>query len=107
MGIVSVCYALQELGLLSRNFQSSKLNLDEAIQNVRDLFAISAKSLGQLSRTGAFFFHLICRNATVADTGLNDFKDLQKAALTSPLSGEGIFGPDFEKKNIKRLSEEG
>ena len=38
------------------------------------------------------------RKATVADTGLHDFKDLQKAALTSPLSGEGIFGPDFEKK---------
>ena len=25
-------------------------------------------------------------------------KDLQKAALISPLSGEGIFRPDFEKK---------
>ncbi|MCG7878005.1 MAG: hypothetical protein N0C90_16985, partial [Candidatus Thiodiazotropha endolucinida] len=58
MGIVSVCYAQQALGLLLRNLQSTELNVDEAIQNVRDLFAISTKSLDQLSRTGAFF-HLI------------------------------------------------
>lgn len=53
--------------------------------------------MDQLSRTGAFF-HLIRRKATVADTGLHDFKDLQKAAWTSTLSGECIFGKDFEKK---------
>ena len=34
----------------------------------------------------------------VADTGLHEFKDLQKVALTAPLSGESIFSPDFEKK---------
>lgn len=34
----------------------------------------------------------------MADTGLHEFKDLQKSALTSPLSGEGIFGSEFEKK---------
>lgn len=43
MGIVSVCYAQQAFGLLLRYLQSSKPNLDEAVQNVRDLFAISTK----------------------------------------------------------------
>ena len=44
------------------------------------------------------FHHLNRRKATIADTGLHEFKDLQKTALTSPLSGEGIFGPEFEEK---------
>ena len=34
----------------------------------------------------------------VADTSLHEFKDLQKVTLTAPISGEGIFSPDFEKK---------
>ena len=97
MGIISLCYSQQAMGLLLKNLKSESPNLDEAIQNVRDLFAMSTKSLDQLSRTGAFF-HLVRRKATVADTGLHEFKDLQKVALTAPLSGEGIFGPDFEKK---------
>ena len=97
MGLISVCYLQQALGLLLKNLKSESPNLDEAVQNVRDLFAISTKTLDQFARAGAFM-HLVRRKATVADTGLHDFKDLQKAALTSPLSGEGIFGPDFEKK---------
>lgn len=97
MGIVSLCYAQQALGLLLTNLKSASPNLDEAVQNVRDIFAISTKSLDQMCRSGAFH-QLIRRKATVADTGLHDFKDLQKSALTSPLSGEGIFGSEFEKK---------
>ena len=38
------------------------------------------------------------RRATVADTGLHEFKDLQKATLTALLSGDGIFGEEFEIK---------
>ena len=64
---------------------------------MRDIFAMSTKSLDQVARTGAFH-HLIRRKATVADTGLHEFKDLQKTSLTAPLSGEGIFGAEFEKK---------
>lgn len=71
--------------------------MDEAVQNVRDIFAISTKALDQFGRTGAFH-HLVRRKATIADTGLHEFKDLQKAALTSSLAGDGIFGEDFEKK---------
>lgn len=97
MGIVSLCYTQQALGLLLNNLSSKSPNLDEAVQNVRDIFAMSTKSLDQMSRTGAFH-HLIRRKATIADSGLHEFKDLQKTALTSPLSGEGIFGTEFEKK---------
>ena len=50
-----------------------------------------------MSRTRAFH-HLNRRKAAVADTGLHEFKDLQKTAVTSPLLGEGIVGPEFEKK---------
>ena len=96
MGIISLCYSQQAMGLLLKNLKSESPNLDEAIQNDRDLFAMSTKSLAQLFRTGAFF-HLVRRKATVADTGLHEFY-LQKVALTASLSGEGIFGPDFEKK---------
>ena len=99
MGIISLCYSQQAMGLLLKNLKSESPNLDEAIQNVRDLFAMSTKSLDQLSRTGAFLY-FVRRKATVADNGLHEFKDLQKVALTAPLSGEGIFGPDFEK-NLK------
>ena len=97
LGIVTLCYTQQALGLLISNLKKDSPNLDEAIQNVRDIFAKSTKSLDQMARAGAFH-HLIRRKATVADTGLHEFKDLQKTALTAPLSGEGVFGPEFEKK---------
>ena len=50
-----------------------------------------------MARTGAFH-HLSRRKATIADTGLHEFNDLKKPAATAPLSGSGIFGPEFEKK---------
>ncbi|MEW8487239.1 MAG: hypothetical protein AB2705_18835 [Candidatus Thiodiazotropha sp.] len=40
MGIISICYALQALGWLLQNLKSSSPNMDEAIQNVRDIFAV-------------------------------------------------------------------
>ena len=54
--------------------------------------------------------HLVRRKETVADTGLLEFKDLQKTALTYPLAGEGIFAEEFEKlknrqEKDKQLSE--
>ena len=95
--MVSLCYTEQALGLLLSNLKRESPNLDEAVQNVRDIFAMSTKSLDQMARTGAFH-HLIRRKATMADTGLHEFKDLQKTALTAPLAAEGVFGPEFEKK---------
>ena len=73
-------------------------HIDEAVQNVRDIFTMATKSLDQMSRSGAFH-HLIRPKATVADTGLHEFNDLQNAALTASLSGEGAFGPAFENKD--------
>ena len=75
MALISVCYSQQALGLLLKNLKSESPNLDEAVQNVRDLFAISTKTLDQFARAGAFM-HLVHRKATVADTGLHDFKEL-------------------------------
>ena len=97
MGIISICYTQQALGSLLNNLKSSSPNLDEAVQNVRDIFAMSTKSLDQMARTGAFH-HLIRRKATIADTGLHEFNDLKKTAAKAPLSGDGIFDPEFEKK---------
>ena len=97
LGIISLCYTQQALGLLLSNLKKDSPNIDEAVQTVRDIFAMTTKSLDQVARTGAFH-HLIRRKATVADTGLHEFKDLQKTSLTAPLSGEGIFGAEFEKK---------
>ena len=71
--------------------------MDEAVQNVRDIFAVSTKALDQFGRTGAFH-HLVRRKTTVAYMGLHEFKDLQKTASTSPLAGEGIFGEEFKQK---------
>ena len=68
LGIISTCYTQQVLGSLLNNLKSSSPNLDEAIQNVRDIFAMSTKSLDQMSRTGAFH-HLSQRKVTIADTG--------------------------------------
>ena len=110
MGLISVCYAQQALGSLLHNLKSQSPNIDEATQNVRDLFSMSTKSLDQFARSGAFF-HLVRRRATVADTRLHEFKDLQKTALASPLSSEGIFGPEFAQKlkvrqeNDKQINE--
>ena len=103
LGMISICYTQQALGNLLTNLKSSSPNLDEAIQNVRDIFAMSTKSLDQMARTGAFH-HLSRRKATIADTGLHEFNDLKKTATEAPLSSEGIFGPDFEKK-LKELQE--
>ena len=90
LGIVTLCYTQQALGLLISNLKRDSPNLDEAIQNFRDIFALSTKSLDQMARAGAFH-HLIRRKAAVADTGLHEFKDLQKTALTAPLSGGRCF----------------
>lgn len=101
MGLVTICYGQQALGTLLQNLQSQEPNIDEAIQTVRDVFAISTKSMDQIARAGAFH-HMLRRKAAVADTGLQDYKDLQKTALSAPLSSDGIFGKDFEQRLKER-----
>ena len=103
LSIISICYTHQTLCSLLNNLKSSSPNLDEAIQNVRDIFVTSTKSLDQMSRTGAFH-HLSRRKVTIADTGLHAFNYLKKTAAIAPLSVDGIFGHEFERK-LKEMQE--
>ncbi|VDI35016.1 Hypothetical predicted protein [Mytilus galloprovincialis] len=68
---------------------------------VKDLFAISTKSLDQVGRTGAFN-HMIRRKAAATESGLNNLKDIQAKVLYLPLSNEGVFGKGLEDKLEKR-----
>ncbi|XP_045166643.2 uncharacterized protein LOC123530024 [Mercenaria mercenaria] len=97
MGIITVCYIQQALGTLLDTLQQKDVNIDAAIQTVRDTFAISAKSLDQIARAGAFH-HLIRRNATLIDTGLYGYKGYSHAVMSLPLRADGVFGTDFDKK---------
>ena len=56
---------------------------------VRDIFALSTKTLDQISRTGAFH-HLVRRRATMHDTGLSDYKNYASAIMKLPLTSEGV-----------------
>ena len=49
LDVVSLCYTQQALRLLILNLKMESPNLDEAVQNVRDLFAMSTKSLDQMA----------------------------------------------------------
>ena len=83
MGLITTCYLQQATGILLDNLQSDTPNIDSAIQNVRDIFALSTKCLDQTSRTGAFH-HMIRRRATMYDTGLSDLKDYANTIITLP-----------------------
>ncbi|CAC5400631.1 unnamed protein product [Mytilus coruscus] len=54
MGLITSCYTQQALGILFDDLQSDTPNLDGAVQNVRDIFALSTKTFDQRSRTGSF-----------------------------------------------------
>ena len=85
------------------NLKAASPNLDEAIQNVGDIFAMLTKFLDQMSRTGVFHF-LSHKELIFADTCLHNYNDLKKTEVNSPLSGYRIFGSEFERKlNEKRI----
>ncbi|CAC5417093.1 unnamed protein product [Mytilus coruscus] len=97
MGLITSCYTQQALGILLDNLQSDTPNLDGAVQNVRDIFALSTKTFDQMSRTGSFH-HMVRRRATMYDTGLSDLKDYANTVMSLPLTSEGIFGSQFDEK---------
>ena len=97
MGIVITLYIQQALASLLTELGSENTNLDRATQTVRDVFAMSTKVLDQLGRTGAFD-HYIRRKATMVDMGLDSVKDVSKHADFLPLTGDGVFGSEFEEK---------
>ncbi|CAC5394887.1 unnamed protein product [Mytilus coruscus] len=97
MGLITSCYTQQALGILLDNLQSDTPNLDGAVQNVRDIFALSTKTFDQMSRTGSFH-HMVRRRATMYDTRLSDLKDYANTVMSLPLTSEGIFGSQFDEK---------
>ena len=96
MGIVINLYMQQALSMLLNNLTQTNPNLDSAVQCVRDIFAMSTKSLDQVARSGAFH-HLTRRRTALEDTSLHELKDIKKQIWNLPLSSEGVFGSGLEK----------
>ncbi|KAL4237567.1 hypothetical protein ACF0H5_002281 [Mactra antiquata] len=101
MGIIINVYMQQALGKLLSTLSDKECKIDCAIQCVRDIFAMNAKSLDQAARSGALH-HMIRRKAAMADTGLNESKDLRNHVWNLPLSHEGIFGTGLDRKLKER-----
>ncbi|VDH97162.1 Hypothetical predicted protein [Mytilus galloprovincialis] len=96
MGIITAAYTQQALGNVLNTLSENEVNLDKSIQVVRDIFAMSIKSLDQVVRAGAFH-HLIRRKATLEDTGLNDIKELKHPLVSLPLTKSGVIGDNMEQ----------
>ncbi|CAG2244645.1 unnamed protein product [Mytilus edulis] len=75
--------------------KSDNVDSDKAIQQVRDVFAMSTKSLDQVGRTGTFH-HIVRRQVAMTDTGLYEIDEARDLS-DLPLSADGVFGSDFEK----------
>ncbi|XP_071137910.1 uncharacterized protein [Mytilus edulis] len=103
MGLIITAYMQQALGSLMEKLNDSEPNIDLLVQMVKDMFAMSVKSMDQTARTGAFH-HLIRRKATLLDTGLEDITELNDKFLSLKLSSDGVLGKDFEEK-LKNRSE--
>lgn len=96
MGIVIDLYMQQALSMLLNYLTQKSPNLDSAIQCVRDIFAMSTKSLDQVARSGAFH-HMIRRRTAMEDTSLHELKEIKNQIWNLPLSSEGVFGSGLEK----------
>ena len=101
MGLISVAYIQQALGLLLTNLKSNVTNIDSAVQTVRDIYDMSTKTLDQVGRAGAFH-HIVRRKAAASDTGLSSVKDVNTKIHCLPLSDEGVFGKGLEEKLKQR-----
>lgn len=94
---MSNCYTQQALGCLLDTLQEKGVNMERALQTVRDIFAMSTKTLDQIFRAGAYH-HIIRRKATMFDTGLSDYKDYLSTIISLPLTGDSIFGNHSDDK---------
>ncbi|XP_045165906.2 uncharacterized protein LOC123529589 [Mercenaria mercenaria] len=121
MGMVINMYVQQSLGNLLQYIESEDFEKSQAVQQVKDIYAMSARLLDQVGRTGAFH-HISRRAVAMTDTGLYEQHDsLEFSNL--PLTGDGVFGveleallksrkekkkqvddliPDVQKKDLKR-----
>ncbi|CAC5409343.1 unnamed protein product [Mytilus coruscus] len=82
MNIISMLYMQQALGSLLKDLEEDDVDKSTACQTVKDIFAMSTKSLDQAGRSGAFN-HLIRRKAAAHDS-------------------EGVFGKGLEISLEKR-----
>ena len=96
MGIIASAYTQQALGTLQEILQQKDVNVDKSVQLVRDIFAMSNKTLDQVARCGAFH-HQVRRKATMEYTGLVGFKNLSLQLFDLPLSETGVFGTNLEQ----------
>ncbi|CAC5406936.1 unnamed protein product [Mytilus coruscus] len=79
MGIISISYMQKVLGTLLGNLENDNAS-EENCQIVKDLFAMSTKSLDQMGRTGAFH-HMIRRKCAATDADINNLNDIQAKVL--------------------------
>lgn len=101
MNIVAELYMQQALGTLINTLENEDCEKSDICQTVRDLFAISTKSLDQAGRCSAFF-QLIRRRAAAQDSGLHKLKDVYSKAQSLPLDNTGVFGNELETLLEKR-----
>ena len=101
MNIISLLYIQQALGSLAQSVESGNFDKHSLGENIKDIFAMSTKSLDQAGRAGAFF-HLIRRKAAAQDTGLVKLSDLRSKCQYLPLTEEGLFGKALESCLEKR-----
>ena len=97
MNIIAIAYIQQGLASLLKTLQEKDLNIDRAIQNVRDLYDMTNKAMDQAGRSGAFH-HMIRRKAAVSDSGLDTLKDIHSKVMFLPLIGDGMFGSGLQDK---------
>ena len=60
------------------------------VRPVRDLFAMSTKSLDLAGQNGDFM-HIIHRKAAAEDSGLWSFKDIRSKWQNLLVTGDGVF----------------
>ncbi|CAC5406669.1 unnamed protein product [Mytilus coruscus] len=100
MGIIFISYMQLALGTLLGNLENGNAS-EENFQLMKDLFAMSTKSLDQIGRAGAFH-HMIRRKCAATDAGINNFNDIQAKILYRPLKMRSGFGIKTRKTKMPR-----
>lgn len=94
LGVVINLYMQQSLGNFVEFIQSEEFDKEKFVQQVKEIFAMSTKSLDLVSRADAFH-HIIRRPVSMSDSGLYQLDDSNNFANLS-LSGEGVLGSWLE-----------
>ena len=97
LGITVNLYMQKALSVLLEELKSKNPNINLSIQTVRDVFAMSTRTLGQLGRAVAFG-HIIRRKATVVDMGFENVKDIAKQTDLLPMTNDDVLSSGFETK---------